>query len=266
MSRSRWATIDELKSKLSPISSDLKVEKSGIPMMYDEKNLYIKDDGEQTLVIGSAGSGKTQSIILPQLRLAIEADESFIFHDVNGRIHDMLSEKLKSKNYKTIVINLDNTEAGNGFNPLNYPYKLYKNNKKDKSVELLENLGYYFCCEERFNSNMDPFWNNSATSLFVGLSLYLFDNAPVEKINIGNILNLVTDLDSLKDKIKEYDKLSPIYINLSNIILAPPETRGSIVSVFIQKLTSFISRESLLKLLSTTDFDIENKRNAKQAI
>lgn len=266
MSRSRWATIDELKSKLSPISSDLKVEKSGIPMMYDEKNLYIKDDGEQTLVIGSAGSGKTQSIILPQLRLAIEADESFIFHDVNGRIHDMLSEKLKSKNYKTIVINLDNTEAGNGFNPLNYPYKLYKNNKKDKSVELLENLGYYFCCEERFNSNMDPFWNNSATSLFVGLSLYLFDNAPVEEINIGNILNLVTDLDSLKDKIKEYDKLSPVYINLSNIILAPPETRGSIVSVFIQKLTSFISRESLLKLLSTTDFDIENIKKEKTAM
>lgn len=266
MSHSRWATMEELKSKLSPISSGLKVEKSGIPMMYDEKNLYIKDDGEQTLVIGSAGSGKTQSIILPQLRLAIEAEESFIIHDVNGEIYDVLSEKLKSKNYKTIIINLDNTSSGNSFNPLSYPYKLYKNNEKDKAVELLENLGYYFCCDERFNSNVDPFWNNSATSLFIGLSLYLFDNAPVEEINLGNILNLVTDLDSLKDKIKEYDKLSPIYINLSNIILAPPETRGSIISVFIQKLTSFISRESLLKLLSTTDFYIENIKKEKTAM
>lgn len=266
MSHSRWATIEELKSKLSPINADLKVEKSGIPMMYDEKNLYIKDDGEQTLVIGSSGSGKTQSIILPQLRLAIEAEESFIIHDVNGGIHETLSEKLKNKEYKTIIINLDDTSSGNSFNPLTYPYKLYKDNKKDKAVELLENLGYYFCCEDRFNSNIDPFWNNSATSLFVGLSLYLFDNEPVEEINIGNILKLVTDLDSLKEKIKEYDKISPIYINLSNIILAPQETRGSIVSVFIQKLTSFISRESLLKLLSKTDFEIENIKKEKTAI
>ena len=82
MSQSRWATSEELKSKLSPISSGLKIEKSGIPMMYDEKSLYIKNDGEQTLVIGTSGSGKTQSVILPHLRLAIEAEESFIFHDV----------------------------------------------------------------------------------------------------------------------------------------------------------------------------------------
>ena len=263
MSQSRWATSEELKSKLSPISSGLKIEKSGIPMMYDEKSLYIKNDGEQTLVIGTSGSGKTQTIILPHLRLAIEAEESFIFHDVSGEIYELLSEKLKSKNYKTIVINLYNTEMGNSFNPLNYPYKLYKNNEKDKAIELLENLGYYFCCEDGFNSSIDPFWNDSATSLFVGLSLYLFDNAPEKEINLGNILNLVTDLDSLKDKIKEYDKLSPIYINLSNIILAPVETRGSIVSVFIQKLKSFVSRESLLKLLSTTDFDIENIKKEK---
>ena len=39
MSQSRWATSEELKSKLSPISSGLKIEKSGIPMMYDEKSL-----------------------------------------------------------------------------------------------------------------------------------------------------------------------------------------------------------------------------------
>lgn len=266
MSQSRWATSEELKSKLSPISSGLKIEKSGIPMMYDEKSIYIKNDGEQTLVIGTSGSGKTQSVILPHLRLVIEAEESFIFHDVKGEIYEVLSDKLKSKNYKTIVIDLDNTETGNSFNPLNYPYKLYMNNEKDKAVELLENLGYYFCCEDRFDSSLDPFWNNSATSLFVGLSLYLFDNNPADKINLGNILNLVTELDSLKEKVKEYDKLSPVYINLSNIILAPQETRGSIVSVFIQKLKTLISRESLLKLLSTTDFDIENIKKEKTAM
>ena len=81
MAYSRWATVEELKSKLTPISYDSEIKKSGIPMMYDDKNLYIKDDESHTLIIGSTGSGKTQLTTLPQLRLAIKAQESFIVHD-----------------------------------------------------------------------------------------------------------------------------------------------------------------------------------------
>ena len=53
MAYSRWATVEELKSKLTPVSYDSEIKKSGIPMMYDENNLYIKDDEAHTLVIGS---------------------------------------------------------------------------------------------------------------------------------------------------------------------------------------------------------------------
>ena len=56
---SRRATVEELKSKLTPVRYDSEIKKSGIPMMYDENNLYIKDDEAHTLVIGSTGSGKT---------------------------------------------------------------------------------------------------------------------------------------------------------------------------------------------------------------
>lgn len=95
MAYSRWATVEELKSKLTPVSYDSEIKKSGIPMMYDENNLYIKDDEAHTLVIGSTGSGKTQSTMLPQLRLAVKAQESFIVHDVKGEIYDILSGELK---------------------------------------------------------------------------------------------------------------------------------------------------------------------------
>ena len=53
MAYSRWATVDELKSKLTPVSYDSEIKKSGIPMMYDDNNLYIKDDEAHTMVIGS---------------------------------------------------------------------------------------------------------------------------------------------------------------------------------------------------------------------
>lgn len=266
MAYSRWATVEELKSKLTPISYDSEIKKSGIPMMYDDNNLYIKDDEAHTLVIGSTGSGKTQSITLPQLRLAIKAQESFIVHDVKGEIYNILSGELKSKNYNTVVINLDDPTIGNNFNPLSLPYELYKNGQKDKAIELLENVGYYFCCNETFNTNIDPFWNNSATSLFIGLALYLFDNAKGEEINISSLLSIASDFDKLSEQVKKYNKTSPTYINLSNIILAPSETKGSILSVFIQNMRLFVSRETLLKMLSLSDFDIKNIQKDKTAL
>lgn len=266
MAYSRWATVEELKSKLTPISYDSEIKKSGIPMMYDDNNLYIKDDEAHTLVIGSTGSGKTQSITLPQLRLAIKAQESFIVHDVKGEIYNILSGELKSKNYNTVVINLDDPTIGNNFNPLSLPYELYKNGQKDKAIELLENVGYYFCCNETFNTNIDPFWSNSATSLFIGLALYLFDNAKEEEINISSLLSIASDFDKLSEQVKKYNKASPTYINLSNIILAPSETKGSILSVFIQNMRLFVSRETLLKMLSLSDFDIKNIQKDKTAL
>ena len=266
MAYSRWATAEELKSKLTPISYDSEIKKSGIPMMYDANNLYIKDDEAHTLVIGSTGSGKTQSIMLPQLRLAIKAQESFIVHDVKGEIYDILSGELKKQNYNTIVINLDDPTIGNNFNPLSLPYELYKNGQKDKAIELLENVGYYFCCNETFNANIDPFWNNSATSLFIGLALYLFDNAKEEEINISSLLSIVSDFDKLSEQVKKYNKTSPTYINLSNIILAPNDTKGSILSVFIQNMRLFVSRETLLEMLSISDFDIKDIQKNKTAL
>ena len=266
MAYSRWATVEELKSKLTQVSYDSEIKKSGIPMMYDDNSLYIKDDEAHTMVIGSTGSGKTQSTMLPQLRLAVKAQESFVVHDVKGEIYDILSGELKKQNYNTIVINLDNPTLGNNYNPLSLPYELYKNGQKDKAIELLENVGYYFCCNETLNFSIDPFWNNSATSLFIGLALYLFDNANEEEVNISSLLNLVSEFDKLSEEVKKYDKTNPTYINLSNIILAPNETKGGILSVFIQNMRLFVSRETLLKMLSSSNFDMTNIQKDKTAL
>ena len=40
MAYSRWATEEELKSKLTQISYDSEIKKSGVPMMYDDKHLH----------------------------------------------------------------------------------------------------------------------------------------------------------------------------------------------------------------------------------
>ena len=262
MTYSRWATEEELKEKLTQYNYNSDIKKSGTEMMYDEKNLYIKDDESHSLIIGSIGSGKKQTIILPNLRLAIKAGESFVVHDANGELYDTLSGELKKQNYNTVVIDLANPNLGNNYNPLTLPYKLYKNGNKDEAIDILEDVGCYICVAENKNPHQDPFWENSAISLFVGLSLYLFENAKEEEININSVAALAENLD----KIKDMDKFSQTYIHLSSIISAPAETKGSILSVFKQCIKIFTSRESLSKLMSTTNFDIENVQKEKTAV
>ena len=234
--------------------------------MYDEKNLYIKDDDAHTMIIGSTGSGKIQTTLLPKIRLAIKAEESFIVHDVKGQIYEEIKENLKDNKYNTIIINLSDPTIGNRFNPLEFPYKLYKEGKKDLAIELLEKIGYYFCINEERKTNVDPFWTNSAISLFIGLSLYLFENNDATDINLNNLFELLTEFEKIENYIKNIDKTSSIYINLASIVLAPRETKESIISVFIQKLKLFTTRENLSALLSTTDFDIEKIKQEKTAL
>ena len=266
MMYSRWATKEEIKDRSTKLVKNSKVEKSGIQLMYDDKAIYIKDDEAHSLVIGSTGSGKTQSLLLPQLRLAIKSEESFVVHDPKGEICDSLSEQLAKNGYNTIRINLNNPTDGDSFNPFTIPYSLYKENNRDYAIDALENIGYYLLSEENFSPNSDPFWVNSAISLFVGLSLYMFEKYDEKDINLNSIIDLSSKLEKVTDYVKPLETSNPIYLNLSSIVLAPPETKGSIVSVFNQKLRLFASREVLSSFLSKTSFDLRSIRDNKTAI
>ena len=263
---SRWATFEELTSMLTKINLESDINKSGIPMVYNGKDVYIKDDDSHTLVIGSTGSGKTQSILLPQTKLAIKAGESLLVHDVKGEIFATLNEELKDANYNTIVINLANTLKSDKFNILTLPYTLYKNGDKDKAIDMLDNIAYYFLSNERVNNTSDPFWVNSACSLFIGLALYLFENEKEENININKIFELSTEFDKICDYIKTISKSSPIYINLSPIALAPNETKGSILAVFGQRMRYFVTKKQLLQVLSDETLDLKKILAEKTAI
>lgn len=269
MNNLRWLTQEELKNKLTKINKTTGIEKSGIPMTYDDENLYIDDKGIHSLVIGTTGSGKTQVALLPQARLAIKAGESIVVNDVKSEIYESLKTDLEENGYNTILLNFENPSKGNCYNPLSIAYNLYKVGNKDKAMELIENVAYYLLSERKTN-NSDPFWENSAINYFTGLALYLFENASEDEINLNNILKLSADINSNKELMEKVlsniDENPAVYINLIGILQSPTETRGSIVAVFTQKLKLYVSRESLSNMMSKTDFDITNITSEKTAI
>ena len=267
MSFSRWATTNEIKERLKEIDIRESVITSGIPLLNENNKCYINDSGMHNLVIGCTGSGKTQSVILPSLKLSIKANESILVEDPLGELYEMNAKHLQEEGYNTIVIDLQDSRRGNNWNPLTLAYKLYKEGNQDKALDLIDDLGYYLFSGSTKN-NSDPFWVNSVINYFSGLTLYLFENAKEEEINLSSIENLSNQLENnkLNKFIEEIKDKSKLGIKLNSILKAPTETRGSILSVFNQKISNYLSKENLENMLSSTDFDITNILKEKTAI
>lgn len=266
MQYARWSTKEEIQEKLTPVNLQTGVEKVGTPITYDNNFLYIDQKECHNLVIGSTGSGKTQVSILPTLRLAMKANQPFVISDPKGEIYKKLSNQLKKEGYNVIALNFDDATYGNNWNPLELAYKMYKENK-DKSIKLLEDLGYYLFFDPKDKS--DPFWVNSTIDYFTGLALYLFENGAKEEIHLSSICNISSKLQqktNATEFLETLDKNSNIYLNLVGTLAAPTETRGSILSVFNQKMKKYISRENLSNMLSASDFNICEISNNKTAL
>ena len=266
MNFAKWETEENMKKyiPLKAVNWNTEIKNSGLPMSYDNEYLYISDRLNHSLVIGSTGSGKTQTITLPLLELANKANESVIIHDTKSELYDATSEKFKQNGYNIIKLNLDDAMNCNSWNPLELPFRLYKEGNKDKAQDLLEEIAFYLL-NDLEDTNADPFWINSAINYFTGLILYAFETET--EVNLDKIRELDTLVKDNKDNFKEnLDRNSSAYINLSGILNAPPETKGSIIAVFSQKIKRFISKENLNNILSKSDFDITSIGKEKTII
>ncbi len=272
MKKTNWCTKEEMKKILTSVDVKGENVKAGIPVMYDDNYLYVNDKVEHTLVIGSSGSGKTQTTILPMLKLAMKAGESIVLNDVKGDIYRMTAKELERNGYKTVVLDIENPNLGNSWNPFALPYKLYKEGMVDKAMELLENIIYYLFNDPKDKSaNIDPFWTNTSIDYLTGMSLYLFSVAKEEEINLKSIYELAITVSGSEEKvIKEFlskvDKTSSVYFNIYGTLSTPVETRSGIIATLNSKIRPYVSRDSLSNMMGATDFDIENIGNEKMAI
>lgn len=270
---SRWAKEQEIKSELKPVNpSAEKSDYAGIGIINDGKTIWVDDSEYHSLIIGSTGSGKTQTVVFPMVQTLAKKGESMILTDPKGEIYEKTANLLKSKGYKIIVINLRDPQKGNAWNPFQLPYKLYKQGNSDKATELLDDLAINILYDEKSQSS-DPFWEKTSADYFTGLSLGLFEDTDESRININSINLMSTDGEDKfagSTYVKEYfnmkDHSKPAYVNASSTINAPNDTKGSILSVFRQKIKLFSSKENLSEMLSYSDFDMQDIGKQKTAV
>ncbi len=261
---SRWAKEKEIKSELERVGIKDKDSKvAGVPLIIKDNEMWVDNGEYHSLVIGATGSGKTQTCILPTVQSLAKAKESMIITDPKGEIYEKTSELLRDRGYQILLLNFRDPQNGNAWNPLSLPYEMYRTGNQDKAIELLDDLALNILYEEN-NSNADPFWEKTSADYFSGIALGLFEDAKPEEININSI-SLMTTVGEEKfggsTYVKEYfagkDPASAAAINASSTIMAPNETKGSILAVFKQKIKLFASRENLSEMLSHTDIDLE---------
>ena len=247
-------------------------EAGGIPVINNGKDAWVDDCGEpHSLIMGASGSGKTQAFMFPLIRILGRHGESMIVTDPKGELYEKCGELLKEKGYKIILLNFRDPREGAAWNPFSYPYRIYKEGNSDKANELLQDLASNILIDP--NNKAEPFWEQTASNFFTGLSLGLFDDATEDEININSI-NMMAEVGEdrigastyIKEYFKSKGELSPAYIAAASCINAPNETRGGIMSTFRTKTRIFSSQEALSEMLSYSDFDIRDIGKEKTAV
>lgn len=270
---SKWAKVEDMKKAIGVKEvneSDYTFDAAGVPL-YTEKGKIWVDDGEShSLIIGSTGSGKTYCIVNPLVHILAKHSESMVITDPKGEIYENNAEFLKDRGYKIVLLNFRNPQRGNMWNPLTLPYKLYKAGNFDKCNELLRDLAINILHDEKAD---DPFWQNTSADYFVALAQGLFQDADESCINIDSIIQMLTVGEEkygassfAKEYFKMKDSRNPAYVNAAGTIDAPNDTKGSIISVFRQKVNIFAMAENLSEMLSKSDFDMMDIGREKTAV
>lgn len=260
---SRWAKDKEIMNATEVVRvpfSTRTASVGGTPIIYDKDSAYIDNANLHTMVIGATGSGKTAGIINPTMKHLIKAKESIIITDPKGEIYEDNYTLLKQAGYKVIVLNFREPQKGSCWNPYNLPYKYHQAGDYDKANELLNDLATNIIVD---GQGQDPFWQNSAADYLTGLGLALFQDAPLEEININSINLMINQGEErygastyMKEYYKMQDPTGPIAINLAGTVTTADETKAGIMSVLQQKIKTLAVTKNLSEMLSKNDFDM----------
>ena len=272
---SKWAKDKDIKEqadveKVDPFSDNISA--AGIPLINNGKEMWVDNGEYHNLVIGSTGSGKTQTIVKPMVNLIAKKGESMVITDPKGEIYKYSASYLKERGYKIIVLNFREPQRGNSWNPLTLPYKYFTAGNPDKAIELLNDVALNILYDPSNKSESD-FWEKSAADYFSGLALGLFQDAKEEEVNLNSINVMSTvgeERYAMSNYIKEYfgmkGEKSNAYMFASSTINAPNDTKGGLLATFRQKIRNFSTGEALSEMLSYSDFNMKDIGNGKTAV
>ncbi len=233
----------------------------------------MKQQGTCFAIIGRHGSDKTYQTILPEIKNAIKKGESFLVTDSKYEILNYIGEESLLNGYKLCNFDLRDHKHSSTWNPFEEPYKHFRKGDFNVCVSQLFDLA-----DEIFDTSdiKDDFWLSCAKDFFVGLSLILFEDCKdVKEINFKSLYYFAIKGEErlgANTFLKEYIKLRNKDIfdtaaSCINVTLnSPSDTRGGIISTYLQNLRIFDKHHILSNKLGNSDFLLSDVHRKKVAI
>ena len=251
----------------------------GVPLAWreEDKTVFLDTSDSHTLIIGATGSKKSRLFVMPTVKLLGYAGESMIITDPKAEIYERTAAELLKNGYKISVINLRNPLEGNSWNPLEIPYQFYCTGYKDKAYECVNDIATNLMLSEI--SIKDPYWDYTASDLFLGLTLLLFrickENNWPDLVNVDSLLLLRRKIFSeymdygqfIKKpigKLIEDDDI--IEASLIGSIGNAQNTQKNIMCIFDSKMRTFIIQPTLSQMLSKSNIQLDSIGEQKAAI
>lgn len=202
-------------------------------------------DNRNVFVVGSAGSGKGQSVVINNI--INNEKETMIVTDPKGELYRFTADIKRDQGYKVYSIDFINFKDG-GFNPLDYVFDDQDAQQVAKTIA--KNSG---------KDLKEDFFHVEGQRLLTALITYCKyeygdeANIPEHVLDMFNKIN--KDEYYLPTLLEEMDKNHPAYRMLQSVTVAQSKTKASIFASFTQQVGIFtIGKVANMTKKSTFNF------------
>ena len=179
----RWGSLEEGEAFMNREDPSLNIPLTkhvGIPVSRDGFDLET-DRNRNVCVVGTPGTGKTRSHVLP---LLMQMNASYLVTDPKGTLIGSTGWMFEAAGYRIRNFDLVRMEASSHYNPLAYV-------RTDVDV-----LSIVECLISNTTGDAehtgDPFWENAERLLYTALIAYLIHHCPPEDRNLPGMLTLLS--------------------------------------------------------------------------
>lgn len=284
----RFSTLNEIKKNFKPENIH-NIKEAGFPVSFsnDLKTIYFDRETPHYVYLGSTGSGKSVTAVIPTCSFIAHAKKkrSVFITDPKGEIFNTTSQMFRNNGYKIITIDFRHPELSTKINilePIINEYEKYMEYEKEyditKNIEIGNKAMGALAETNRLISSLatmvmtdkveakDPFWNNSAKNLLEGLiglflEEYKDNKIKREQITMTSIRKFQNSSMETKNfkKFKEYINSKPYGSKskdaLISILSASDNTYKSITAVFGEKMNIY-DDINVANVTSTSEFEL----------
>lgn len=156
---------------------------------------YHSAQNDNTLVIGTSGTGKTYSFVEPNV---LQGNANYVIADAKGDILADVGASLKKMGYQIQVLNLVDLKHSMTYNPiLNMKSNLDVINFAHQ-VMISDVSG-----NQTTDSRQDPFWNNAAMTVLEALIFFTQEFLPESEQTMSTVVRLFGMLEDSPKNIEQ---------------------------------------------------------------